>query len=173
MDHQRFLARFVANERLLIGYLLAATGDIHEAEDILQEVSVALWESFARYDESLPFGPWALGIARHKVMKWRERRGRTEKILPLDTLEAVAKASVDQSAELAERGKLLQRCLEKLPEHSRSVTRLRYGDGLSVPEMAARLGRSVSAMEVMLVRLRRVLRDCIERLEKPAAGAIG
>src|SRR5262245_25964892 len=150
MDHQRFLARFMANERLLVGYLLSATGDIHEAEDLLQEVSVTLWESFSRYDEAYSFGSWALGIARHKVLKWRERKGRSEKCLPMETLEAVAQASLDRAAEITERGRILQHCLEKLPEHARSVTRLRYGDGLSIAETAARLGRTVPAMEMML-----------------------
>src|SRR5258706_376057 len=114
MDHRRFLQHFVANERLLTGYLLAATGDYHEAEDLLQEVSVALWENFDRYDQARPFHSWALGIARHKVLDWRSRKGRRDRVLSVDVLEAVERAQVDQAPLLSERRPLLQQCMESL-----------------------------------------------------------
>src|SRR5215831_16095318 len=132
MDHRRFLQHFVANERLLTGYLLAATGNFHEAEDLLQEVSVALWESFDRYDEARPFYGWALGIARHKVIDWRDRKGRRSRLLSMEVLEAVERAGVEEAPHLAERRPLLQQCVQSLPSHLRELVDLRYGDGLQL-----------------------------------------
>ena len=171
MDHRRFLKHFVANERLLTGYLLAATGDFHEAEDLLQEVSVALWESFGRYDEARPFHSWALGIARHKVLDWRERRGRRDRLLSMDVLEAVERAEVEETAVLSERRPLLQQCLESLPSHLKELVELRYGDGLPLDEVAGRLKKSVGAVQMAFVRIRRALRDCVDRKLGAAAGA--
>jgi RNA polymerase sigma-70 factor (ECF subfamily) len=171
MDHRRFLKHFVANERLLTGYLLAATGDVHEAEDLLQEVSVALWESFDRYDEGRPFHAWALGIARHKVLDWRQRKGRRDRLLSMELLEAVERAAVDDSALLSERRPLLQKCMESLPAHLRELVELRYGDGLQLDEVASRLRKSVGAVQMTFVRIRRALRECVERKLGPAAEA--
>jgi len=172
MDHRRFLQQFLATERLLTGYLLAATGDFHEAEDLLQEVSVALWESFDRYDPTRPFQGWALGIARHKVLDWRERKGRHRPALSMEFLEVLEKAQIEAGEQLAERRPLLQRCLEALPGHLKELVDLRYREGLRLEELATRLERSVGALQVALVRVRRALRDCIERklTQAPEAG---
>src|SRR6516225_195635 len=107
MDHRGFLKHFVSSERVLSGYLLAATGNLHEAEDLLQEVSVALWEGFDRYDPKRPFQAWALGIARHKVLDWRERSGRRSRGLSMEVLEALEEAASQEAADLAERRPVL------------------------------------------------------------------
>ena len=52
--------------------------------------------------------------------------------------------------------------LEQLGAHHRSALTLRYLDGLSVPEVAAVLGRTVHATEALLVRARRAFRDIYE-----------
>jgi len=171
MDHRRFLQHFVANERLLTGYLLAATGDFHEAQDLLQEVSVALWESFDRYDEGRPFRSWALGVARHKVLDWRERRGRRDRMLSMEVLDAVGRIEVEEAALLAERRPLLQQCMETLPSHLRELVALRYGDGLHLDEVASRVKKSVGAVQMIFVRIRRALRDCVDRKLGSAAEA--
>jgi RNA polymerase sigma-70 factor (ECF subfamily) len=171
VDHRRFLQKFVAHERLLTGYLLAATGNFHEAEDLLQEVSVALWESFDRYDESRPFQAWALGIARHKVQNWREQKGRARSGLSLEFLDLLGTAQREASDQLSERRPLLQRCVDALPAHLREMVELRYQEGLSLESIAGRLERTVGAIQVALVRVRRVLRECVDRKLAEAAGA--
>lgn len=171
MDHRRFLQRFLAHERLLTGYLLAATGDFHEAEDLLQEVSVVLWESFDAYDESRPFQAWALGIARHKVLDWRERKGRNRAVLSMEFLENLGRAQVEAGGRLAERRPLLERCLEGLPSHLRELIELKYHAGLTLEDLGARLHRSMGSIQVALVRIRRLLRDCVERKLTQAAEA--
>src|SRR5262245_1394717 len=171
MDHRRFLQHFVANERLLTGYLLAATGNFHEAEDLLQEVSIALWESFDRYDESRPFHAWALGVARHKVLGWKERRGRRDRMLSMEVLEIVERAELEEPMLFSERRPLLQQCMEALPSHLRELVELRYGDGLQLDAVAGRVKKSVGAVQMTFVRIRRALRDCVDRKLGSAAEA--
>jgi RNA polymerase sigma-70 factor (ECF subfamily) len=170
-DHRRFLQKFVAGERLLRGYLLSATGDYHDAEDLLQEISVALWESFDRYDESKPFHAWALGIARHKVLDWREKKGRRGATLSPEILDLVGRAQVEEGDRLAERRPLLQKCIEALPDHLRTIVNLRYREGLSLDDLSERLDRTTGAVQVALVRIRRALRDCVDQKLGPLAEA--
>jgi RNA polymerase sigma-70 factor (ECF subfamily) len=163
MDHRRFLQHFVSSERVLTGYLLAATGSPHDAEDLLQEVSVALWEGFERFDEKRSFSAWALGIARHKVIDWRGRRGRREAVLGLDVLDSIGRTALAESELLAERRSVLHRCIEALPAHLRELVGLRYRDGLPLEDLAAQFGRNLGAIQMALVRVRRALRECVER----------
>ena len=173
MDYRRFLQHFLANERFLTGYLLAATGNFHDSEDLLQEVSVALWESFDRYDERRPFQAWALGVARHKVLDYKSRQGRKGSTLSMDVLDRIGQAAMEEAPELGERRPRLQRCLEELPEHLRGMIDLRYRDGLGLEELAGRLKRSVAAVQMAFVRIRRSLRDCVERKLAQGTGAGG
>ena len=163
MDHRKFLQHFVSSERVLTGYLLAATGNPHEAEDLLQEVSVALWEGFERFDPKRSFTAWALGIARHKVIDWRGRQGRREAVLALEVLDGLGRTALDESEMLAERRTVLHRCIEGLPAHLREMVALRYRDGLPLEELAAQFGRNLGAIQMALVRIRRALRDCVDR----------
>ena len=102
-DHRRFLRHFLPAEPLLRSYLLAATGDVHAADDLLQEVSSVLWEKLDQYDEARPFRAWALGIARLEVLKWRQRLARSREALSGDTLGALAEAAAELAPEIDER----------------------------------------------------------------------
>lgn len=163
MDHRLFLRHFLATEAVLRSYLLAATGDMHAADDLLQEVSSVLWEKFGQYDASRPFGRWALGIARLEVLKWRQRLARSREVLSEETVRMLADTVAEEAGEVDERKTHLRRCLEKVQQRTRQVLELRYWQALPIKQIAERLGKSVAAIEMVLVRARRALRRCVER----------
>jgi RNA polymerase sigma-70 factor (ECF subfamily) len=70
-------------------------------------------------------------------------------------------SSPSQRAARREQAVLLADALSRLPEDYRDVLILRYLEGLTFPEVAARLGRSVNSVEKLwmraLMRLRRAL----------------
>jgi DNA-directed RNA polymerase specialized sigma24 family protein len=53
--------------------------------------------------------------------------------------------------------------LAKLKSTARQVMELKYGESLPIRDIAKRVGKSVSAVEMILVRNRRALRECVER----------
>ena len=66
LDHQPDILRSV---RLLVPHAA-------DAQEIMQETSVALWKQFATYDPSRSFGQWARGFARIEVLRFRRKRGQ-------------------------------------------------------------------------------------------------
>jgi RNA polymerase sigma-70 factor (ECF subfamily) len=165
--HRRFLKSFLPNQTVLRGYLLAATRDPVEADDLFQEVSSVLWEKFGTYDESRPFRPWALGVARLEVVKWRQRLGRSREVISEETLLLMAETAENAAEEVEKRGLHLGDCLEWLKGLAREVVRLRYAEMLSISQISERLGKSAAAIGMVLVRSRRVLQDCLERKLAP------
>jgi RNA polymerase sigma-70 factor (ECF subfamily) len=162
MDHRLFLKLFLPGQPLLKAYLLAATGDLHAAEDLFQEVSCALWEQFDRYDPGRPFRAWALGMARIEVLRWRQKRARSRVTLSDDALAALAETAAEQAAEPGRLRDLLRACLDRLGGTVRDIVRLKYLDALPIARVAEKLGKSVAAVEMALVRARRALRECVE-----------
>jgi len=54
-----FLRIYSRHHRDLYRYALMLVVRQSDADDVLQEASVALWKKFGDYDTSLPFLPWA------------------------------------------------------------------------------------------------------------------
>jgi RNA polymerase sigma-70 factor (ECF subfamily) len=109
---------------------------------------------------------WLLGIARRRVALYYRRRaaGSTRSsgvlsgeepddgahsVLPEDVLEQLERASVVRAAMLA------------VPEDRRKALQWKYGEGLSVEVIAARLGKTAKAVESLLSRAREQLRDLL------------
>src|SRR4029078_4903079 len=98
--------------------------------------------------------PWRIGVARHKLADHWRRRAR-------DTRASTA-AGVDDGIDDPWDAHLDQlrahEVLCTLGDHHRLALTLRYVDGLSVPEVAALLDRTVHATEALLVRARLAFR---------------
>jgi len=169
-DHRMFMKHFLAAEAVLKAYLLSASGDMNAADELLGEVSSVLWEKFDSYDTARPFRPWALGVARLEVLKWRQSLARGREILSPEAIDALADTAGEFAAELDERLIHLRSCLQAVSTSTRRVLRLRYWRRLAVSEIAEQVGKSTAAIEMTLVRARRGLRNCVEGKLAGSAG---
>jgi RNA polymerase sigma-70 factor (ECF subfamily) len=156
----------------LLRFLAARTGDMAEAEDILQE----LW---IRADAQPPAAieHWRadlfrtannLVIDRVRARRRREARERlwSEDLHgPLSGTEEVADpaATADLVAEADDEARRIAAAIAGLPDGARRAFELHKIDGLSHAEVAARLGISRSGVEkhmaVAMKHLRRALAD--------------
>lgn len=141
-------------------------GDVAAVEDVVSETFLAAVRQVARLR---PGGGrlsgWLIGIARHKVGDVRRRRVRTRTGAGDDEPIADADASADPRAasETAELRARVAAVIDRLPDEQRQVLEWKYLDGLSVRDMADRLGRTEKAVEAALYRARNAFRDAVER----------
>jgi RNA polymerase sigma-70 factor (ECF subfamily) len=119
-----------------------------EAEDIVQEVLLAIHLKRHTWDVDRPFGPWIMTIARNKLIDARRRRGN-RLTLPIDDLADILTA--EGSDDATDRGDL-DRLLGGLGERQRDLVRSLSVEGRSVQETAARLKMSEGAVRVALHR---------------------
>ena len=63
---QRFFSLFLRSEREIFRYVAALVPNVADAEDIVQQTAIALWEKFDAYDPAQPFTPWACRFALNK-----------------------------------------------------------------------------------------------------------
>ncbi len=149
----------------IYAYLLAAVRNHHDAEDLLQEVSLAATRSWERYEEGTNFRAWAREIARRRVLDYSKRLDRRAALLDPEVLSRLEAAALEveetQPADL--RRDALRKCLEAVQGPSRRVLELRYDQRLDVPRIAAAVGRTVQATYAILKRVRQALRECADR----------
>lgn len=145
-------------------YVHGLIRDRADAEDIIQDVSVALLKAFADYDPARPFVAWALGVAKHKIHdRWRAReRGRCLTQDP-ELLEAFAAVSREIEAETDERLAALRACLHGVGGRAWELLRLHYHQGHKPQAIAEMMGLKPGHVSVLLNRVREALRQCIRR----------
>lgn len=132
-----------------------------DAAEVLQEVSVRLWEKMEKYDDSRPFVPWAIKFAWLEVLKWRQRQAR-EKLVFSDALIEQLNSVHDGEAPLMEaRRRALESCLGKLSKQERKWVHLRYGRHGAMKEEAERTGMSLNKIYYALEKIRSRLLECI------------
>lgn len=120
-----------------------------EAEDLLQEVLIAVHTNRHTYDRSQPFTPWIHAIARYKFLDYLRRTKSSFKDTPLASADELT-AKSDIAA--VESGLDLQRLMSKISAKAREVIQCVKLEGLSVSEAARRCGMSESALKVAVHR---------------------
>jgi RNA polymerase sigma-70 factor (ECF subfamily) len=148
-------ARYADN---VYSYVSSIVRDHYEAEDVTQQVFAKLTDSLARYeDRGAPFLSWLVRLARNAAID----QLRSRRAIPVaDPIESEA---ADDGAD-QDRRETLRSALETLPEDQREIIVLRHLGGLAPAEIAARLGRSESAVNGLHHRGRRALRAELVRL---------
>lgn len=147
----------------LFRYIFALLPHEEDARDVLQETSVALYRKFADYDADKPFLAWAYRFAYLEVLKQRERNQRRTRHLHGELLERLARERQEQEPVLQVRLQALELCLQDLPPDDRELIRCRYQGQTSAEEMARQAGASRRTFFRKLDRIRRSLRECINR----------
>ena len=166
---QRFLSLFLRREREIFRYVAALVPNVADAEDIVQQTALALWEKFDSYDPDQPFTPWACRFALNKTKQWLERRQRWQALLEGGLAEELVQRREELLPELEIKLKHLEGCLNRLPEEQRSVVEGYYYRRDAIEKLAGDSGRTVAATYKTLQRVRQALQVCIENAAKGAA----
>ena len=144
-------------------FLTSVVRDFRERDDLLQEVAVAVLESYDDYDPSRPFVPWAIGIARHRVGTWLRSRRRARVSFDSPAVDRLAAAFAAIPADDYGRLNRLSECVGALESKARRLCELRYRDDLKPAAIAPLVGMTANTVAKALQRVRERLRECIER----------
>ena len=154
LDTSVALTAFDAALPEVYGYLFHRCHDRATAEDLTSETFLAAVHELKHGGErSVITTPWLIGVARHKLVDHWRRRERDERRLASVGVEREA----DTSLSAVDPGRGMEVLAGLNPMQTAALT-LRHVDGLSVPEVAAALGRSVHATETLLSRARAIFR---------------
>lgn len=161
--NERFLKLLLPVQPDLQAFIASVVRDRSAADDLYQEVCLALWQSFGVYDPARPFGAWARGVAAKKVLQSHEKSRRIPLAFSPKAIQAVLEAFDRAEPEGPAATDGLRDCIARLPERSRQLLALRYERGLKLGEMARQLGRSLDAVHKLLSRIRENLEECLRR----------
>lgn len=125
-------------------------------EDAVAETFVRAWAALPRYrDTGAPFVSWLYGIARHVVADELAARRRVEPRSELPDAVAPPSWTEDRLA--------LTQAMDRLPREQRQVVELKFLAGMTNPEVARALGKTVGAVNSLQWRALRALKGTVPR----------
>ena len=160
-----FLRLFLQNGRRLYAYILTLLPNRADADDVLQEASLVMWDKFDAARPPDDFTAWGCRIAYFKVLDFYKKNRRSRVRFSQALLERVAETAVEHAdaLRLDDRREALAGCIEKLGPRDRDLLRHRFAEGATTQSAAAQVGRSVEAVYKALAKIRQSLFDCVAR----------
>lgn len=160
---ERFVQQLTEHQTRLYGYVYSLLSDHSRAADVVQETNLVLWRKLGEFDPDKPFLPWAFGIARFQVMAHLRDRKRDRLLLDAELAEMLSAEAQRQAEQIDSVRAALRACMQLLTPGNRDLIEHRYMRSVSVAEVAAAAERTVGAIKVALLRIRRQLADCVQR----------
>jgi RNA polymerase sigma-70 factor (ECF subfamily) len=139
-------------------------GDAHEAEEVVQDVFVQIWEKAATFDAGLgsPF-TWAMRITRNRsIDRLRSRQRRTRLAEQFQENFAITSAGA-AAAELGEEAVgQIRSTVGNLPANQRRVIEMAFFGGLTHVEIAEALGEPLGTIKARIRRGMLKLRESLQ-----------
>jgi RNA polymerase sigma-70 factor (ECF subfamily) len=148
---------------MLLGFLRARAGNQQLAEELLQDVMLAVWNNADKFEGRSKVKTWLLVIARNRAINAHRRK----KIPLIDINDAFNLSSDDTSpmeaAIRSDAQDMVREALQQLPEAQREVLVLVFYHQLTGPEVAEVLDISVGTVKSRLHRAKEMLKGILNQ----------
>lgn len=157
MNQNEYRTEFNRLREKLIGQARSILGDEDEAEDVVQDAMLKVWQ--LRDQLSPPVDPLAFIIVRNLCISIIRRRQDTTRIEDLN---------IPPSADGEERQRIekMMQMVEQLPDKQQTILRLRHMEGMEMADIATLLCTTETAVRKSLSRARQAVRDMMKNSRK-------
>jgi len=139
----------------LLRYVVSRGLSLHDGEEIIQEVFLALFRHLQRGKSRRNLPGWVFRVAHNLALKQqtanKKAQARFDSDEALAQLQPAATLNPEEQAASRQRQERMQAVLRALPEQDRCCLYLR-AEGLRYREIAATLGISLGAVSIALTR---------------------
>ncbi len=149
----------------LFALSLRILNDAAEAEDVVQDTLLQIWEKAVVFDpeQGRPLA-WAITLARNKAidrLRTSQRRARLLEEAGLEN-DCATEPDAAQAAHTGEQGGLVRAALRGLPTEQRRVIEMAFFGGLSQSEIAEAIAEPLGTVKARIRRGMLRLRDELE-----------
>jgi RNA polymerase sigma-70 factor (ECF subfamily) len=147
-------------------FVMHMRGDSADADEIVNDVFLALGMNPLAFKGDSSFTSWLLGIAKYKVYDRLRKLGRSIRIESMDELDVSDRpdpaGDVPTQAMRIEDGEALSHCREQLPDVQKEAIYWAYVRDASMQEIAEVQQCSTGTVKSRLFNARKFLRQCIK-----------
>ena len=157
--------------KIVFNFAYRYVGNMHDAEDVTQEVFIKIWKHIEKFDTEKKFTTWILTITRNTALDHLKKKGvhvfadfendAGENVL-IEMLKDDSPLPDDLSIQKEHKAKL-QAALVTLNPHQRSVLSLHYHDGLTFAQIGDMLHTSLNTVKSWHRRALLLLKEKLEK----------
>lgn len=163
-DRQAFSHLLRRHSEMFFRLAWRFTQDESEAEDVVQDAFLKLWDNPERYKArpGVKFTSWFYRVVANAAL---DRVRKRKNVAVTDKWDYVAdeRGGQDEALNDKRRMAVLEEAVEALPDRQKMALNLCFYEGLSNKEAAAIIGVNVKAVESLLMRAKGKIKDYIER----------
>jgi len=124
----------------LLRYLISHTHSREDAEDLLQDVYLSVYEHCDEFDASrCNEEAWLYIIAKRKLVSYYRKFKQNDSIDAMEDYQLPGDNSMEQATNLMACRQAVAKALALLDERSRDIVVLKYFDGLSYKEISEKM----------------------------------
>jgi RNA polymerase sigma-70 factor, ECF subfamily len=162
IDLEQFAACYDNFAERIYHYIYSRMVDEQKAEDLTSQVFLKAWEKKDYYKRTgAPFITWLYKIARNAVIDEYRTRKQTVALEDGIRLESNQPTPAEE-CELHFETEFLHAAMQSLTQEQQQVVTLKYMDGLTTDEIAARLGKRTGTIRALQMRALRTLSKQME-----------
>ena len=140
-----------------------------EAEDVVQETMIKVWNRREQWEQIESIESFCLTICRNLALdKTRKMTGTEQSLdeIEHDPQDGSHTANPEEQVILQDHIQLVRRLINSLPEKQRSVMQLRDFEGKSYKEIAAIMGISEEQVKINIFRARQAIKQKYIQVEE-------
>ena len=162
-DRDAFAQLYDQFSGVLYATTLKILQDAKEAEDVLQEVFLQIWDKAGNYDSDLgkPL-TWIITLARHRAIDRLRSTQRRYKLVEDATPELAENAQRELESADADQNKIVRQAVKALPPEQRQAIELAFFGGLTQDEISANLQQPLGTIKARIRRGMLKLRASLE-----------
>ncbi len=156
---EKFLAAIKQNEGFICKLATAYTNNVHDRQDLVQEILYQLWKSFETYSDKSKIGTWIYRVALNVSILQLKRS--KEKIITVPVSEHIEHHE-NSNNEQEERWSVFRQQIENLNLLDKGIILL-YLENKSYDEIAEITGLSKTNVATKLMRIKNKLKQQINK----------
>lgn len=165
MNLEAFENRVLPAKNKLFRFALRLLNNVEEAEDVVQEVLIKVWNGRVAMDQINNWEAWCMRLTKNLALD----QLRAQKRKATDTIEVGFEVKQDglsphEKAEITESMQQVNRLIASLPEKQRQVMHLRDVEGYSYNEIVEIMEIDMNQVKVSLFRARSAVREKLTKI---------
>ena len=170
MDSEEFKERVLPVSQKIYRYAQRLLGNVHDAEDVVQEIWMKLWVRRDQMEEVKNIEAFAFRMTRNlcldkiKLKKPEYYDDREESAFRFDGADD--RPDPERSLELKDTMEKVNYIIGSLPEQQQTLLQLRDIQGMEYGEISELTGLEINAIRVNISRARKKLRDTLQNIQE-------
>lgn len=164
---EQVVQHFLTHQLMVRDFVLGLLRDADAADDVFQEVALAILRKDEMPVAPADFPKWCRGIAKNKVLQYWGKKSNSLVRADARMMEAIEsayeRATESPYENNTRRKQALARCMKKLKEPDREILDLRYVKGQASGEIGLSVRLAAQTVRRRLMSIRDALRRCVHR----------